>query len=271
MAIVLIHKYHDNINYGLADFLRASLNLFSFCKKRNYGYFIKFENQDLNKCFILGNEYLPIERKIFFGQHTLQDGIIIYREDELDSYLINSGSKVFEIDSNCINITSELYVDEYSQFIKPSKLVLDYIESVKLPEDYLAVHIRCGDKFIHKDHSFNLTECLKVVNKFICDYNSTDKVIVFSDNELLKQKFKSYGFLIHEMNIFHTNTPGVYISPGIYMQTVAEFYMIGMSKKVLAFNYSGFSHLSSFLHSKEYFNNTNNVHLQYLNKYVSII
>ena len=254
MVVVLIHNYRLRALYGISDFLRASLNLFSFCKKRNFEYFIDFSDDNLNKCFDIQQSEIPknSKSKIVFGQTNF----VNFREKELELKL--DGKNFVEIDSNCINITSELYIDEFNLFLRPSKLVLDYIENQHLPKNYQSVHIRAGDCFISKKSSFNIQNAVSIINKW-----KTTDVLIFSDNEYLKQEFKIYGFLIHDMKIIHTTTKGV-----SYIETIAEFYMIMFSTGILAFNYSGFSHLSSFLGKVKYTNVDNNIHLNYLNEYI---
>ena len=175
---------------------------------------------------------------------------------------MSSAKTIFEIESSCINITPDLYIDEYNLFLKPSSVFLDYIASVNLPKDYLAVHIRVGDGFVNKKSNFNVDDAIIVVNKW-----KDNVVVVFSDNEHVKQQFKNYGFLIHEMDVFHINE----CKNNSLIPTIAEFFIIGFSKKVLAFNYSGFYHISSFLMGKEYNACDFNVHYNYFNTYIKII
>jgi len=260
----IIHTYNENCIYGIADFLRGSLNLFSFCKKRKYNFFINFKNTVYDSLFDTPESLSGNFIQLTLRQITLNG----YCEDELE-YLLKNGN-LFEIDCNLINITPEIYRDEFIEFLKPSKIVLEYINSLSFPKDYLAVHFRIGDDFMEKIKlPVNETEMYSVIKNIAGDL----PIIIFGDNQSIRQFFKEkYSFLTHDTKIIHTDLNFKWKNSEIdYLKTIAEFYMIGFATKIVSFNYSGFSHLSSYLYKKQFNVNYKNDHLNYLNEHVKEI
>ena len=275
--ITIIHKYVYGGNDGIADFIRGSLNLYSFCIKRNYSYYIDFEDSIFNICFDVNQGTIPKTQKIIYIQlNQLNFESILekgeYIEDTLDDTIKKNTSnedEVFEVTCNCINITKDLFVDSFKEFFKPSKLILNYIKTLNLPNDYVAVHLRYSDKFINDTkYEGNPEEFKETILKI---FPNEKNIIFFSNNSLLKKNLNKY-FIIHDIEIIHTNNLG-YLnnnSVELYIKTIAEFYMISFSKKVLSLNmYSGFSHISSYLEGKEYIVTYKNKHLKFLNNYIS--
>jgi hypothetical protein len=263
----VIHIYNFQSNYGIADFLRGALNVFSFCKKRNYEYFIDFCDTPFKDCFNIPEcPKYQIDYFFDFGQRD-RDGT--FREQELEQFLSNF--KEIKIQSNCINITQELYTEEFMEFIKPSQKVMDYIYSLDLPKDYLSIHVRLGDSLINQESNYEIPMDL------VKNWNEESlPVFLFTDNSALRKKYSDV-FLTTQHEIIHTNAQDVRdkTDSTIFIKTIAEFYLIGFSKKVLALKYSGFSHLSSYLYKKElsvpWNNGFNYCHYKYLNDYIKKI
>jgi hypothetical protein len=261
MSKTIVHVYGLETNYGIADFIRGSLNLFSFCKKRGYHYSINFTNGIFKDCFELPEHtHLNTEQELHFGQSGYNLNQI--NESEFENLISNYSS--VKVVSNMINLTSEIYLDEFMEFLKPSKLILDFIESLNLPKDYISLHIRVGDHFMNREPNYEIP--MDLVTK----WNTENKPIVFfTDNQILKERY-SGSFIVNNIPIVHTNEESVRNScnSDVVVKTIAEFYMIGFSQKVLSLKYSGFSHISSYLYKKELTVTFKDSHLEYLNDYL---
>ena len=249
--------------FGIADFIRASLNLYSFCKKRNYAFYIDFKGTPYETLFDTPTFKNQCSINIRDATGTPPIG---YREEEFENKIIPG--KTYNFTINYIIITPDIYPDSFLDIFKPSESVLNYIESLHFPKEYIAVHIRLNDSCIGTVQNIDFEKYKETIEKI----NETClPVIIFSNNEYIKKVFKEkYSFLIHEMPILHTgNATGINKEKKeSYLKTIAEFYLIGFSSKVLSFHYSGFSHISSYLYKKEYIVTFDHPELKYLNDYI---
>lgn len=112
-----------------------------------------------------------------------------------------------------------------------------------LPEQYTAVHLRLGDKYLETDKSFVL--CKHDERKFdeealFLVLQSPD-VLFFCDNYSYKMKIKAKfpHVLVTEWPVGHTSLSNTTDELAIF--AVAEFYAMTKSAKIIAASKSGFS------------------------------
>lgn len=266
MNKTLISCYYKGCPFGIADFLRASINIHGYCIKKNWNFFIDFCDTPFEHLFQTPKYTLPENEKVNTIHDACGSSVSGYLEEEFEKKL--SGGNIYKITVNWINITSELHTEEFIKILKPKPVVLDYIDSLKFPKEYLAVHIRLGDQYLNRPGVVDFE-----------GYNNTIKsvadnlpVVIFSDNAFIKQEFqRRYNYIIHNIDIVHAREMRLINELEPFLKTIAEFYMIAFSTKVLSFIYSGFSHISSFLYKKEYLVVYDNFHLNYLKKYIKKI
>jgi hypothetical protein len=260
MTKTLISCYYPGCPFGFADFIRASLGIHGFCVKHGYNFFIDFADDVLNRLFDIPKYTIPSNEKVYEIHDAMGGAVEGYFEQGFEQQVAKHN--YYKITINRINITKELYPDLFNEILKPKQCLLDYISNLNFPKEYLAVHIRVGDNYLLKEANVDFERYFSKITQVAKDL----PVIIFSDNNSVKQQFKHrFGFLIHDIPIIHTRETRNFDN---FLKTIAEFYMIAFSKRVLSFNYSGFSHVSSYLYKKEYIVDYDNFHLNYLNNYI---
>lgn len=144
-------------------------------------------------------------------------------------------------------------------------------------KQYQVIHIRCGDTYIKDTHmndstykiengiSINNNQYfLNKVNNILTKYiNPSNKYVILSDNNEIKSFIKSkFPNTIIQLNkIVHLGQSTNLQNDGI-MQTLLDFYIIGLSTNVLALSRydhgTGFSRWSSVIYNVPY----TNIHIQ---------
>jgi hypothetical protein len=266
MKKTLISRYYKGCPFGIADFLRASINIHGFCVQKNWNFFIEFSGTPFEHLFETPTFTLPENEQIHEIHDACGSAVSGYLEEDFEKKL--SGGTIYKITVNWINITSKLYPEQFIEILKPKPVVIDYINSLNFPKEYLAVHIRLGDQYLNRPGVIDF----EGYNTTIKSVSGSLPVIVFSDNTHIKQEFeRRYNYIIHDIDIVHTREMRIVNHLEPFLKTIAEFYMIAFSTKVLSFIYSGFSHISSFLYKKEYLVVYDNFHLNYLKEYIKKI
>lgn len=274
---IVIHK-HFLGGGGIGDFIRASLSFYSICKKNCFEYYINFdENKILEKCFIykevpkiyLSNNYVKI---------SLPQLGEIMNEDVFITKINEHNEKIIYLYSNAIGIEKSeninLIINEYfSNILRPSEKVQNYINlcysKLKISDNnYLSVHIRCGDKYIDPDNN-NYTSIDSRINmedndiynkynnsiqKFKNDYNIDIPIIIHSDSDLFKKNLLKINneYKIIDIKVSHISEQIGLKDEDSFISTIAEFFILVNARIIFTpYTYSGFSHIASIIKKKK--------------------
>jgi hypothetical protein len=275
---IVVHKHYYG-GGGIGDFIRASMSFYSICKRHNFEYYIDFSvNKFLKKCF--NYKKLPKEIKNSnLNTNTIkffQEQIIFDEKSFLDKVLAFPNG-INYLYSNAIGIESKenilnIHKDYISNILSPKKLINDYINNIFQKyniskNNYISVHVRCGDKHILKndlnyftnhewininDNDVYITFC-NTIDKFKKDYNLDLPIIIHSDSNIFKEKIKKINpeFIILDIDVTHISEPLGPQNINSYIQTIAEFFIISKANLIYSpYTYSGFAHLASIIGNK---------------------
>ena len=284
--VIIIHK-HKNKCGGIGDFIRAALSFYSICKRLNYDYYIDFEeNQFMKECFDILKIPSDIDKK------SSENITILDKYNSIDLIQpilnnINYNRKVYNIISNSIGIESKeninnIKTDFFNNIMKPSNKIINNINKIYLKNNiiennYISVHIRCGDYNMSKNNSndirinlednkiydniFNLINNFKIIN------NINIPIIIHTDSIIFKNKMKEiYNEYIYlDIDIKHIAENIGNNSEEAYISTISEFYIISKASKILLLNnYSGFSHIASIINNVELHTNIESLYFNLL-------
>ena len=288
---IIVHT-HFRGGGGIGDFIRAALSFYSLCKRYDYEYYISFEeNPILKKCFIykkLPDEYINHDKCSI----KIEQRDIILNEDIFINQAKNNINKVIYLYSNAIGIEKSEYInlikeDFLNNILKPSKSVQDYIDLTYANlnitnNNYLSVHIRCGDKYIEtdnkgynsKDSRINMDDLdlynkyNNCIQKFKNDYDINLPILIHSDSNLFKKKLININneYKILDINISHISENTGATDENSYIATIAEFYILSNANMILSpYTYSGFSHIGSFINNKKLYTSLHHFYYNLIN------
>jgi hypothetical protein len=274
---IIIHT-HTYGSGGIGDFLRASLSLYSICHRYNLDYYINFnENEKLKQCFDI-KEIPLIDNNIEYISLIASTSTENNFKPYINKFI--SEPKIYNIKCNLIGIESTENINKireyyFTNILKPTQKVIDYINQIYekyniTNNNYISVHIRCGDRTIDINNTNNSTdyriditniniikEYKEIINKFSLQYNINNlPIIIHSDCKYFKDELKKLenNFIYLDVDIKHiAENIGINTIDG-YISTIAEFYIISKANKIfIPFVYSGFSHLASIINNKQLF------------------
>ena len=195
-------------------------------------------------------------------------------------YYIKTNRIGFESNSNIINI-KEYY---FNNILKPSEKVINRINQIYnnynlKDNNYISLHIRCGDANMSNnneqsiDKRINLSDDIynqynDIINNFYNNYGENLKMIIHSDSQIFKNEICRLN-----KNIINLDIDIKHIAENIginnvdsYISTIAEFYIISKANKIFSpKNYSGFSHIASFINSIKLYCHYDNEHFKLIN------
>lgn len=285
---VLIHKHKYKCG-GIGDFIRSALSFYALSQRFGYEFYIDLsDNTDLQQCFIIP----PIPSHVQY-EHTetlhILDGI--YSLEKINPILeqFKNNPKTYILYSNAIGYEppkniSYVSTHFFKNILKPSQIVIDNLNNLYLKNNlqlnnYVSVHIRCGDKNMQthvesSDNRLNINDDNNykhyhdIIQMFKKNNNITIPIIIHSDSTTFKQKFVSQydEYKILDIYIQHISENIGNNNINSYVSTISEFYMIANANKILLPDiYSGFSHIASLINNKPLYTNFNNVYFEYCN------
>jgi len=288
---IIIQK-HSLCCGGIGDFIRACLSFYSLSQRLNYDYYINFdENVYLKECFVI--EEIPNDiTNLESEEIILLDGIYSYESIKPILDRITSNPKVYYLKSNAIGFESNENIQNikdyfFNNILKPSHKIINFINNIYnnyniINNNYISVHVRCGDYNMQKnldqitssiDKRINIDDnniyeyYNKMINKVKEDYKINIPVIIHSDSVIFKNKMKEinseYTYLDLEIKHIAENIGIDNINS--FISTISEFYIISKAAKIILLNvYSGFSHIASIIENKELLVNFNVEYFNYL-------
>ena len=245
---------------GFGDFIRSLFAIFVFCKENNIEHKLYIPEHPLNKCFDCITEKLDYPLKKFrdYGQKPDNKEILAELNKGKDpNYNIIIYSNIFTFVP--IDLLKK-YTSEFKSFLKLSDVVKQRIITLKNQinnVEYTAIHIRCGDQFMesggrcvadnrispHQDLLFR--KLIKIINYLKITYNLP--ICVFTDTKSLRDKIcKEYDLLSFNTTIHHIATQNSNINA--YIDTIAEFELLGEAKAIIKLASTGFAYWSAFIH-----------------------
>ncbi len=287
---ILIHR-HKRCYGGIGDFIRASLSLYSICKRINVEYYVDFsENIFLDQAFNykkIPDDLIIDEKKVEIIKY-LQNKEKFNKEEfetklqqDVKTYIIYTNVVGIESIENICMIREEFF----KKILTPSNQVLKLMElkykelNIK-PDEYVSVHIRCGDSqidptninYTSKDKRVDMqdpnlyTKFNESIIKFKENIISDNEIpiLIHSDSEIFKKNlFKMNNqYKILDFTIAHISEQVGPKDSQSFIETVAEFYILSQAKTIYSpYTYSGFPHIGSLVKNIKYYTNINNNHL----------
>jgi hypothetical protein len=252
-------KYGTDVNAsGFGDFIRGSYFLMQFCKENNIFYNINMLNHPISQFLEIYQNKQPLNYKNInkfdltnFNPRILDDGILTYIYD----YTINNDFTYFlknqTVHNKCIytyiiSYPTIIIAEEHKTYMRhlltPTKyltlLVDKQLTNLELIEkEFTIIHVRYGDNYLIKNESdINLSH-LKTINQTIDYLDPTNKILLVSDNIIIKNILtKLYPHIVTHFNeITHTGE-GVELDTNKLKNTMIDFYLFSRAKNVYAFS-----------------------------------
>lgn len=230
--------YDFKLGYGgIGDFLKFFMIILTECIHKKIKLYHKINNIEIEKYIKFKYDFLSVT----------QDEIL-----KLKNVSIRRPHQYYHNDkyNGSIKLNEVFYFDDS---IKMN--VQNILPSI--PDNYISIHLRMGDKFLETDKRFvvvkNDTRHFSEENiyKFI-ENNSNKNIIFFCDNknQKLKIKNKYNNIIISNADVGHTslfNTTSKQI-----IDTITEFYILTNSQLIYAASGSGFSKMASKFNNTKY-------------------
>jgi len=260
MGVVIIFN-HCISDSGLGDTIRSLFSYFILSRKIGFKIYYDFSGQNLGHCFLANTDHKCTKDCKFFKDfskgpiktHEFINFLTIVSKYPKESHL-------FHVRSNhCFDVVpyKDLHKKENTEaFMKWLKLTPELEARIKhftpkgkegTPLKYTALHIRCGDKFMQNgpcvgDSRLNPMD--KSINLLVENLTTKEKIILFTDNDELKNKYRKYCL---DTKAIHIGQKAV---PTSVIDTVSEFFLVGMATRIVAPIRSGFSYWPSVLFGK---------------------
>lgn len=255
--------------FGLGDTIRSIFAFYVFCKINKIPFFLYLKDSKLKKYITDSFEYNKKLEELYLKD---ADGKILGLDDERipkTEYFIdvNDGLKKFLDDvkddiggmyivySNLFDFVSfeemSKYKTSFLTFLQFKKPVLKRVDELynSTNDDFTAIHIRCGDKYMDKvncigDSRIMPNEAYGKVNKimkYLKDKYKLD-VKIFTDNNYLKTRF--------HMNTFNTKIGHTVLTNNDdeLLDALVEFVLLGFSAITVSLTNSGYSFWPSFIY-----------------------
>ena len=272
-------KYGPDINAtGIGDFIRGSFFLMQFCEENKLLFNINMLNHPISRFLEIYQNKQPSHYKninkfdiVNFNPGILDDNILINIHD----HTINNDFMYFLKDQSVHNKKIYTYIISYPTIIiaeehktymrhllKPNKylslLVDEQLTKLKLSEkEFSIIHVRYGDNYLIKNEADINVNHLNTIGKTIDNLGSTNKILLISDNMIIKNVLttKFPHIKTHYNKITHTGE-GVKIDTNKLKNTMVDFYLFSRAKNVFAFSVykhgTGFSKWATETYSVPY-------------------
>lgn len=267
---MLIYRCLDK--FGMGDTIRSIYAFFVFCNKNEIPFLLYLKDSKLNDYIIDSfTKYKKLEELYLKDA----DGNIL----DLDSEKIPKTEYFIDVNGNlnkflsdikddvggmyvvCSNLFDFVSFDDLSDY-KYKRLFLSFLEFKKpvldkvnklyntLEDDFTAIHIRCGDKYMNKvncvsdsrlapNKAFSkITKLLKLLKK---KYGVETRI--FTDNDYVKTRFIK--------NTFDTKIGHVVVTDDTdeILDSLVEFILLGFAVVTVTLTNSGFSFWSSLIYN----------------------
>ena len=285
------YKY-NKYSKGLGDFIRGSYFLLQFCELYNFKLNIMFNtindfldntntntdtntNTNTNIDNIISDNIVFLDYTNRLESYIDKNNIIIPVLGK--NYINNFISSIMNIsvyNSNiyiCSTLQSPLeikpkHIEVMQQHLKPNKEMSDIIDESLIhfkliKNNYIVIHIRTGDKYlVNSENNINNKFLVKIISeiKQIINVNVEEtNYLLISDNILLKRYLINiFPFLKTTfVEITHLGE-GVEIDKLKVQNTLIDFYLMSMSKKIYAFSVynhgTGFSQWAAITYNIPY-------------------
>lgn len=255
--------------FGLGDTIRSIFAFFVYCKMNKIEFYLNLQDSKL-KDFI--KDSFEINKKLEEFYFKDADGNILSLDDDripktqyfidvndgIDKFLFDIKDDIGGMYIVCSNLFDFVtfkdmakYKTDFLKFLQFKKNVLDRVtflyESIK--DDFTAIHIRCGDKYMDKvncvaDSRIKPNEAYSKVNNIIkyMEQKFGLKVMIFTDNYYLKNRFSKNTF---DTKIAHNVTSN---DKHELLDVVSEFILLGFSVGTVTLTNSGYSFWPSFIY-----------------------
>jgi hypothetical protein len=258
---------------GFGDFIRSLLAVFVYCKLNNIEHKLFIPNHPLNTCFencltVLPEKHNNNNQQIIIKPFITTHSWLMLRELEICKNH-NPNYSIIIISNNFDFIdpyTLKKYTSEFKDYFKFSKQVFSRVtnlynlENIK-DKEYVSIQIRCGDKFmecssqcIYDDirvdpNNQELFDKLERSIKYLKTiFGPNILICLFTDVQSLKEKIcKEYGLIGFKTEIQHTAS--ISNNNNSYIDTVAEFELLGRSSTIIFFSNTGFAYWSAFINN----------------------
>ncbi len=272
-------KYGFNINAtGIGDFIRGSYFLMQFCEESNLLFNINILNHPISQFLEIYQNKQPSYYKninkfdiVNFNPGILDDNILTNIHD----YTINNDFMYFLKDQTVYNKKIYTYIISYPtiliaeehkiymrNLLKPTKylslLVDEQLTNLGLVEkEFSIIHVRYGDDYLIKNEADINVNHLNTIKQTIDYLGSTNKILLISDNMIIKKILttKFSHIKTHFNKITHTGE-GIQIDTNKLKNTMIDFYLFSRAKNVYAFSVykhgTGFSKWAAETYSVPY-------------------
>jgi hypothetical protein len=272
-------KYGSNVNAtGIGDFIRGSYFLMQFCEESRLLFNINILNHPISQFLEIYQNTQPSHYKninkfdiVNFNPSILDDNILTNIHD----YTINNDFIYFLKDKTVHNKKIYTYIITYPtiliseehkiymrHLLKPNKylslLIDEQLTKLGLIEkEFSIIHIRYGDNYLIKNETQINVNHLNTIKKTIDYLGSTNKILLISDNMIIKNILttKFPHIKTHFNKISHTGE-GVKLDTNKLKNTMIDFYLFSRAKNIYAFSVykhgTGFSKWAAETYSVPY-------------------
>lgn len=219
---------------GIGDYLKFFMISLLDSIENNTRFFCKKNNTEIEKYILVKNNLLYITSE----QITKLRNKTIRRP--YDYYSSKKSEDLYKFD---------ISLEEIFYFHNSVKLNVSNILPT-VPEDYISIHLRLGDKFLETDKRFVV--CKEDERKYnednigtFIENNVGKSILFFCDNNTVKTHLKNKypEIIITDSSIGHTSLLNT--SNKAVLDTITEFYLLSNSDVIFAASRSGFSKMAS--------------------------
>ena len=222
---------------GIGDYLKFFMIILTKCMGNNTKFYCKKNNTEIEKYIKVKYDFFYVSSEDIskFKNIAIKRPYHYYHDDKYKGNI--SLNEVFYFDN---------IVKTNVKNILPS-----------LPNKYISIHLRLGDKFLETDKRFVKAKMDKRryseenIYNFI-ENNNDKNIIFFCDNydykSKIKKKYKKViitGAEIGHTSLYNTTNKQV-------LDAITEFYILSNSILIYAASYSGFSNMSSKFNNVKY-------------------
>lgn len=261
---------------GIGDFVYILFQTYCWCRKNHLKMGICIPSHKLNKCIscierepdgaeihhVITHENINCKLTDVIASIPKND-VVVY--GNMNDYL---HIFVKYMDKRLLNILLQefkKYVFQYTDFIE--NRISTLIENTIQTTQYVAIHLRCGDKFLrknkdYKDYRIDLdgdSAMIEVYEKiqravdFLNEKYPNIPICLFCDNAIIREQVsEKFGFLYFSTQIVHIGDDETTECNGVY-DSFCEFVILGRAQCVFSITRSNFSNISSFVHGAQFY------------------
>ena len=266
----IIHIYqlqyiNRKTNFGLGDFLRGSFCLLQICNKYGIQFDIDVSNHPMSN-YVEGQlknhhiDYNNIEIESCFETTTnpIKDYKLIMKTlktiNTENYYTCSNTFPPFEI--------KQPEIEFIKSRLQPNMTMKTAIEQEMnelnlISNHFSVIHIRSGDNFLLGNNILIQDWIKKMFDMLsVILYNNTNKYLILSDNNQLKQLFKKYDNCVVQIKPITHLGEQRQLKDEEVKNTMLDFYLMSQSKHIYAVTVyghgTGFSKWCSVLHNIPY-------------------